>query len=742
MESSAAGPDTVHFGVFEADLAEGELRKRGRKVPLQDQPFQVLAVLLRRRGEIVSREELQQALWPAETFVEFEHGVNTAINKLRQALGDSADNPRFIETLPRKGYRFIAPVSVPEPLTAEAPAAAAAPESTTAPAATPVAPPPRRRWVWGAAALISLSLVLAGVVWWSRWGREPRAQWEMVPFTNYPGVQAYPSFSPDGNQVVFAWTTDNWRSSQLYRKQVGSLLPVQLTTKPELDLSPAFSPDGTSIGFIRCQKEQRACAFATIPQTGGAERIVADLPAPGKSAMDAYEFYSHTIGPIFAWLPDGKHVVVDGLTLLNAQSGEQRPLTSPPPNVWPDFSPDVSPDGHTVVFARAANNEFRYYLLKADIHLLDLDADLRPKGEPRRLTFFEGLSYSPVWTPDGRRIIFVTAQGLGGGVERDLVPRLWAVRASGSAGPEQLFLSPMAVALSRAGNRLAFVPWMPMGLHVWRFSLSVSREAIGPPVRFVSSLPGENSPHYSPDGKRVAFEAVGERDAIWVGDADGSNLMEVYSHPPALVGTPRWAPDGERLAFDCSACSAGIKWRVYVIRAGGGKPVLLTPGPAGGAIPSWSADGKWVYFSSTVNRQSEIWKVPADGGAAVQVTRKGGLMAFESRDGKTLYYTKHDMDEVGALWKMPVSGGEEELVIPSVVGRNFAVAGTGVYFAESDGAQAVVRYLPFATGKVRTITPSLPGAGSLCVSPDERSLLVQFSAEHPSGLTLVENFRP
>ena len=114
MQPSRALPTKVCFGVFEADLTSGELRKRGRKVALQDQPFQVLALLLRRRGEIVTREELQHALWPADTYVEFEHGVNTAIKKLRQALGDSAVNPRFIETLPRKGYRFIAPVGSPE----------------------------------------------------------------------------------------------------------------------------------------------------------------------------------------------------------------------------------------------------------------------------------------------------------------------------------------------------------------------------------------------------------------------------------------------------------------------------------------------------------------------------------------------------------------------------------------------------------------------------------------------------
>jgi DNA-binding winged helix-turn-helix (wHTH) protein len=105
----------VRFGPFEADLKARELRKQGRKVRLQEQPFRVLALLLQRPGEVVMREELRQALWPADTFVEFDHGLNTAIKKIRHALSDSADNPRFIETLPRQGYRLLMPVEVSQP---------------------------------------------------------------------------------------------------------------------------------------------------------------------------------------------------------------------------------------------------------------------------------------------------------------------------------------------------------------------------------------------------------------------------------------------------------------------------------------------------------------------------------------------------------------------------------------------------------------------------------------------------
>jgi len=105
----------VHFGVFEADLRSGELRKHGLKVKIQEQPFRVLVMLLEQPGHIVTREELRKKLWPADTFVDFEHGLNAAINKLRGALGDPADNPRFIETLHRRGYRFIAPLEAHHP---------------------------------------------------------------------------------------------------------------------------------------------------------------------------------------------------------------------------------------------------------------------------------------------------------------------------------------------------------------------------------------------------------------------------------------------------------------------------------------------------------------------------------------------------------------------------------------------------------------------------------------------------
>src|SRR5262250_2431741 len=111
MSSSSPPVQVIRFGVFEANLRSGELRKSGIRIKLHDQPFQILAMLLERPGELVTREELRQKLWPADTFVDFNHGLNNAVLRLREVLGDSADSPRFIETIPRRGYRFIVAVT-------------------------------------------------------------------------------------------------------------------------------------------------------------------------------------------------------------------------------------------------------------------------------------------------------------------------------------------------------------------------------------------------------------------------------------------------------------------------------------------------------------------------------------------------------------------------------------------------------------------------------------------------------
>ena len=193
----------VRFGVFQLDVSSGELFKAGVRVTLAAQPLQILIALLDRPGALVTRDELRQRLWPSDTFVDFEHGLNAAVKRLRDALGEDAASPRFIETLPRRGYRFIAPV-----ITSAPPLPAALQTETPAVMGEPRHARPVRigvnAWTLGSAAgVLVLAAVSALFLTRARGvnGHAPR----LVPLTSLAGDEMRPALSPDGTQVAFFW---------------------------------------------------------------------------------------------------------------------------------------------------------------------------------------------------------------------------------------------------------------------------------------------------------------------------------------------------------------------------------------------------------------------------------------------------------------------------------------------------------------------------------------------------------
>src|SRR5690348_4000525 len=194
MALEARSRSILRFGVFEVDLRSAELRKQGVRIKLQEQPFHVLTVLLQRPGDVVTREELRNENWPADTFVDFDNSLNTAINKLREALGDSADNPRFIETLPRRGYRFIAPVS-----RADGTARGAATDMSSA-------APKRNRRIRATAAVAMVAAGIAGGVLW-RARRAPRLTEKdtivLGDFANSTGDAVFDGTLREGLSVQF-----------------------------------------------------------------------------------------------------------------------------------------------------------------------------------------------------------------------------------------------------------------------------------------------------------------------------------------------------------------------------------------------------------------------------------------------------------------------------------------------------------------------------------------------------------
>src|SRR3984885_43538 len=195
------GSRTIRFGAFEADLHSGEVRKSGNRIKLQDQPFKVLQILLERPGNLVTREELQTRIWPEENYGDFDHAVNVAVGKLRTALGDSADNPSFIETVPRRGYRFVARLEN------------GVVETLPAPAPVEVPPPPPARGISGRnlaalAAFVAVSGILITLGIWLGRRTAPTRALDFQRLTVRHGTVFSARFAPDGHNVVYGASWD------------------------------------------------------------------------------------------------------------------------------------------------------------------------------------------------------------------------------------------------------------------------------------------------------------------------------------------------------------------------------------------------------------------------------------------------------------------------------------------------------------------------------------------------------
>jgi len=232
MNSPDAGTKLFRFGAFEFDSQTGELRKNGVRIRLPDQSCKILIALLQRPGELVSREELRQPVWQDGTFVDWDHGLNLAVARLRQALGDRVERPRYVETLPRKGYRFAF----------QEEAAVEQSQSTEVALEQGISrrPTARRRFAWRWPAALALTAGIAIVIFRVQHVTQPPPFLTAAPLTSYVGAQSSPSFSPDGDQVAFSWNGEKQDNFDIYVKQIGVEAPLRLTTDPGADLSPAL----------------------------------------------------------------------------------------------------------------------------------------------------------------------------------------------------------------------------------------------------------------------------------------------------------------------------------------------------------------------------------------------------------------------------------------------------------------------------------------------------------------------
>lgn len=724
MAATRLFPMRARFDRFQVDLSSGELRKcDGLPVRIQHQPLQVLRVLLEAEGRVVTREQLRVALWQEETFVDFEHGVNTAVKKLRQALEDSVESPKFVETLPKIGYRFMVPVEWVTDGDREHVPWSAVPLGSPSEATVPGPRSLLRLFTTRNALVLGLTICSFALffLYYGRSTKSKTGQPSVILAVTNVGEKYSPSLSPDGQQLAFAWNGGNGPYFSIYVKLVGTEQSLRLTKQTSIDFNPVWSPDGRYLAFCRIQKAETGIYI--IPAFGGPERRVRETHWEEREFYEVFWYFGR-----LSWSPDGKLLAFSdrlasneptSIFLLSLVSLEVRKLTSP--RLPGDYNPAFSPDGRTVAFNRGSQGVTSIYTIAVS------------GGDERRVISGPQYGWGLAWTPDGRDIVFAKAGWLAS------AGWLWKVSLRGG-DPQRLQFGQEGTEPSIRGNRLVYARQLA-NLNIWRRKLD-SLHPSGPSDRFIASTTIESGPQFSPDGTRIAFESTRSGAyEVWMCRSDGTDLIQL-THFNSVTGTPRWSPDGHQIAFDSRAPGNA---EIFVMDARGGSPRRLTNEPSTEVVPSWSQDGRWVYFASDRNGGWEVWKMPSAGGPAEQVTRQGGYAAFESPDGHFLYYAKGP--DVPGLWRIPTNGGEETEVIGSLEAGYWgywAVVEKGIYYLDTKGKPGIA-FFDFTTHRSMRVfdlenRPAREAPG-LSVSSDKGTILYTQLDALSRDIILVENFQ-
>ncbi|MCP9494024.1 MAG: winged helix-turn-helix domain-containing protein [Pyrinomonadaceae bacterium MAG19_C2-C3] len=764
------------FGAFRLDTQNHFLvRDGGETVSLTPKEFEVLLVLIEHAGDVVAKDALLDAVWK-DTFIN-EETLTRNVSWLRKKLGGE----KFIETVPKFGYRFAAQVTardapdliieeqtvqhirVEETISLSEPPAVAggllrdegrgqrdekniAKDGFVHPSSLILHPssyPPataggsdKKLWLALTFGVVAIAAIAFTV--YQNFFRQsaPRTIFaaKIVPLTGAAGHEDTPAFSPDGRQIAFSWNGgDEVRNFDIYVKLVGAGEPVRLTKHETNDLNPTFSPDGLHLAFVR--------TFAThselmlIPALGGAERKICDL-RPTLSGV--------------SFSPDGKTLAVDngdtsgeqtGIFLVTVETGEKRRLTAPP-EYAADDKPKFSPDGKSIVFVRSFGSIVQELFVVSSAG-----------GDARQLTFDKTEITGAAWNADGTKIVFASRRGKGSET------KLWQMAATGGGEPELIATggkNPANPTVAPDGRTIAFVE-SSQDMNIWRLQRdegggmrdeknTVKTGSIHPsslrPHPFIKSSRNDNSPHFSPDGTRVVFASDRTTNYdIWIADADGSNARQLTDLEDAPTGSPRFSPDNCFVAFDAQVSGNGD---IFVVPADGGAIRRLTESDSFDFMPSWSADGNSIYFASNRGGDEQIWKMPAAGGDAIQITKQGGRESFESPDGAELYFSK--AEGATGLWRVPSDGGEENAV-PELAEagywRAWTITREGIYFVARTAATPYkIKFYDFKIRQLKEIAqtekPPVWVFSGLSVSADGKTILYAQNDQNASSIMLAE----
>jgi Tol biopolymer transport system component/DNA-binding winged helix-turn-helix (wHTH) protein len=663
------------FDDVEVDCAILRLRKGGSPCKITPRAFEVLVYLLEHRGQIVEKQELFDEVWK-ERFVT-GNALTRIIKEIRQVIGDDADAPRYIETVHKRGYRFIAEVKTADETRAPVQQSTLSashetdsrqpesePESETVSGREPARPEIPREAKTGftlsgskpTAAVLILVMIVAMIVVAALLIRknlatagpaEATGVRRTVQFTTWSGLDIYPALSPDGNSI--AYSSDHNGGFEIYVKPLTpGAREIQLTSDGEQNFEPTWSRDGKLIAYYSKNR-------------GG----IWVVPASGGTAKQLTEFGSYP-----AWSPDGSTIAFQSypltdlgatsvgavppstLWIVQSQGGDPTPITQIASPAGGHGSPSWSPDGKRVIFV--AFDGIKAEIWTASSGGTDLKQVIRPKGR---------WLYDPIYSPDGEHIYY-------GGVSETgnfVLYKLRVSPVSGEAVGEPIEVANMGLArikhltISSDGKNLAYsAPTMKGSISSVPISTDTT-EAKGAPAPLTQDTSYRKvTPSFSPDGRKIAYVEFrgGANQDIWVMDADGQNPVQLTTDP-AADWAPSWFPDGDRIAFQSDRQAKQMIWAVSI--KSGREKLLVDPGQDI-AFPTLSPDGKQITFNSTKGGTINIWTTAVEGGEPpAQLTFDNEMMGWPcwSPDGRFLALQVKRGDDTH-IAVMPGSGGTPE----------------------------------------------------------------------------------
>lgn len=655
------------FGAFELEGRTAELRRNGVAVRLQEQPSQLLLFLLQHAGQIVTREDLRLQLWPADTFVDFDHALNTAVMKLREALGDSSENPLYIQTLPRKGYRFVAPVAmVPSisvrsslaatagssPLMADTPATnenlrdlasadaamvnshdAATPPANTI-ATLPDQPgatrqnTPRHAVSFAVASAALLLLAVGGVLLYNRFKGSMTSKpatvvaRSLTRITFDEGLQSDPTWSPDGRYI--AYSADRGGVTNLWMQQISAGDPIQITSGPGPNWQPEWSPDGKYIAY---RSDAGSGGLFVIPAIGGTgqERKIASFGYNPRWSPDSTQILFHGGNGLLPWEADKNGVSDFGQFYVVGLDGGQ------PARVLSDFFRQHSSFG----------------------------------------------SISAAWHPDGKRVTVWIDDPARSGPS----PQFWTIPLHG--GPAvyseiapQIQQKFSELAVQKSGDEWVVdsgFTWAPSGRalylertfrgarSLWRLNIEPGTLRATSVDQLTSGSGLDTGPALSPDGKKLAFTAASGKVSAWLYPFD-ANSGRITGPGRAVTspGVSAWMTsvtrDGSKLAF-CGVRAGEMRLWVKSLPDGRELPLFVD-----GFIrdkPEWSPDGRRLVYTRMRAEQGQIMIWSAESRQEEPLTSAvygNNQWVYDwFPDGRSLLFTKTRLAGNRTVWQMPVA---------------------------------------------------------------------------------------